>query len=337
MKKHKKIYLTIIAILLILIGSGVFILNKSIDSVLNNMNHQEVIKQEEAEINPEVLEAKKKHNVINVALFGADNASSSNSSNGEERSDAMKIISLDFDTKKIKITSLERDVVVYIPGDYQKYGHLNWAYWFGGPELAVKTINYNFDLDITQYATFSMNAVRQMVDLIGGIEVELTSAEANILGNGHRAGLNTLNGYDTMSYCRIRSLDSDFVRMERQNNAINAIISKLKNQSVSELLNIVNEMMPYVTTNLTNEDIKSYLTSLLTFDLSSIETFKAPSGEYNDIQNCPGLGGYLVRSYSEMVSELHKNIYEVETYIPSKTVIENEKRTYETYGKFTKE
>ena len=85
-----------------------------------------------------------------------------------------------------------------------------------------------------------------------------------------------------------------------------------------------------------HDEIKDYITDVLKFDLSNIETYKEPSGEYNDIQSCPGLGGYIVRSYSGMVINLHKNIYEVEDYTPSQTVLENEERTYNKYGKFTK-
>ena len=252
----------------------------------------------------------------------------------------MKIVSLDFDNKKLKITSVERDVVVWIPGDHQKYGHFNWAYWFGGATLAVQTLNYNLDLDITQYVTFSFNAVEKLVDLIGGVEIELTAKEVGALRgqtqNSVRTGKNTLNGYDAMMYCRQRYIDSDFVRMDRQNNVINAIIAKLKHKNILELMDIVNDMLPYITTNLTNSEIKDYLISLLSFDLANIETYKEPSGEYDDIMRCPGLGGYLVRSYSGMVRHLHANIYGDDEYKPSQTVLDNEKKIYKTYGEFKK-
>ena len=101
-------------------------------------------------------------------------------------------------------------------------------------------------------------------------------------------------------------------------------------------MEIVNDMLPYITTNLTNSEIKEYLVSLLSFDLTNIETYKEPSGEYDDIMRCPGLGGYLVRSYSDMVRHLHANIYGDEDYQPSQTVMDNEEKTYKTYGEFKK-
>ena len=339
MKKWIKIGLIIIAVLAVIAGCTYGAANWAMDSMLNKMEHGEVIENENAQIAPEVSEAVKERKVVNIALFGADNSQGPTGTD-EDRSDAMKIVSLDFDNKKHKITSVERDVGGWIPGDHQKYGHFNWAYWFGGATLAVQTLNYNLDLDITQYVTFSFNAVEKLVDLIGGVEIELTAKEVGALRgqtqNSVRTGKNTLNGYDAMMYCRQRYIDSDFVRMDRQNNVINAIIAKLKHKNILELMDIVNDMLPYITTNLTNSEIKDYLISLLSFDLTNIETYKEPSGEYDDIMRCPGLGGYLVRSYSDMVRHLHANIYGDNEYEPSSTVLDNEKKTYKTYGEFKK-
>lgn len=339
MKKAVKIGIIILTVILIIAGCTYGAANWAMDSMLNKMEHGEVIKNENAQIAPEVSEAVKERKVVNIALFGADNSQGPTGTD-EDRSDAMKIVSLDFDNKKLKITSVERDVVVWIPGDHQKYGHFNWAYWFGGATLAVQTLNYNLDLDITQYVTFSFNAVEKLVDLIGGVEIELTAREVGALRgqtqNSVRTGKNTLNGYDAMMYCRQRYIDSDFVRMDRQNNVINAIITKLKHKNILELMDIVNDMLPYITTNLTNSEIKDYLISLLSFDLTNIETYKEPSGEYDDIMRCPGLGGYLVRSYSGMVRHLHANIYGDDEYKPSQTVLDNEKKIYKTYGEFKK-
>ena len=319
MKKKKLIILLSIIILLIV---SIFIgLNIYVDSIISRVEEGETIHTEDAEIAQEVLEREEVKDIENIALFGVDN---SGAKYNEERSDAMKIISLNKTDKTIAITSVERDVVVYIPGDYQKYGHFNWAYWFGGPKLAVQTLNYNLDLDITKYVTFTFGAVEDLVDLLGGIDVELTGNEAATVGIGSYAGTYTLNGKQALSYSRIRKLDSDFTRMERQNYVIQAVMNKLKNQDILTIMNIVNE-------------IKDYITSLLSYDLGNIEQYKEPSGEYDDIQTCPGLGGYIVRSYSGMVENLHKNIYKVDSYEVSQRVKDNEERIYSTYGEFTKE
>ena len=332
MKKKKLIILLSIIILLIV---SIFIgLNIYVDSIISRVEEGETIHTEDAEIAQEVLEREEVKDIENIALFGVDN---SGAKYNEERSDAMKIISLNKTDKTIAITSVERDVVVYIPGDYQKYGHFNWAYWFGGPKLAVQTLNYNLDLDITKYVTFTFGAVEDLVDLLRGIDVELTGNEAATVGIGSYAGTYTLNGKQALSYSRIRKLDSDFTRMERQNYVIQAVMNKLKNQDILTIMNIVNEMLPSINTNLTVNEIKDYITSLLSYDLGNIEQYKEPSGEYDDIQTCPGLGGYIVRSYSGMVENLHKNIYKVDSYEVSKRVKDNEERIYSTYGEFTKE
>ena len=329
-----KIFLVVILSIALLVSGAYVAGNIYLDSKLSTMDHQDRIDVNDADIAQEVLDRKSETVVVNIALFGADNGGSSSDQTDEDRSDAMKVVSLDYTNKKIKITSVERDVVVYIPGDHQKYGHFNWAYWFGGPELAVKTLNYNLDLDITQYVTFSFDALEKLVDLVGGVEVTLSSAEANAISL--KSGTQTLNGEKALAYCRIRKIDSDFSRMERQNAVIKAIVNQVKSKNLFELMSIVEQMLPYITTNLTNSEIKSYLVDVLTFDLSNIETYKEPSGEYNDICTCPGLGGYLVRSYSDMVKNLHYNIYGDEDYQPSQTVLDNEERTYQTYGAFSK-
>ena len=203
MKFIKRFLLVLICLVLLLVAGTVAVANLTVDSVLNEMDQQEEIKQEEAEIAPEVIEQVKQRKVVNIALFGADNSTGIESTS-EERSDVMKIVSLDFDNKKIKITSLERDVVVYIPGEHQEYGHFNWAYWFGGPELAVKTINYNLDLDITQYVTLNFRSVIELIDLIGGVDISLTKAEATyfvVVHIDHNAvpGVNHMKGEVALS------------------------------------------------------------------------------------------------------------------------------------------
>ena len=165
---------------------------------------------------------------------------------------------------------------------------------------------------------------------VGGVDIYLSNAEANVLGL--YAGNNHLSGSQALAYCRIRSIDSDYSRMERQNAVIQAIVSKFSSLGFTDMLDVVVSLLPYVSTNFTNDQIKTYLYDIIGFDLNNIETYKLPSGGYDDTLNCPGLGGYLLRSYSDQVIELHKNIYSIDDYKPSKTVMNNEKNTYDKYG-----
>lgn len=333
MKKIKKKLLVILFILL-----AIFLaLNIYFDTFLNNMERNyEKYSNQELEVSEEFNSKHRLNTVVNICLFGVDNDENEMGSLNEARSDATKIISLNYITRKIKITSLERDLVVYMPGEYQEFGHLNWAYSYGGPKLAMQTINYNFDLDINKYVTISFGALEKIVDLVGGVDVYLTAAEINQtkmpLDINGPEGTYTLSGYQALRYCRIRYIDSDFARMDRQNVIINAVINKIKKANPLKLINIINDIIPYVNTNLSNTQIKRYMLDYLLFDTNNIETFKEPSGEYDDIYSAYGIGGYLVRDYVGMISNLHKNIYGIDNYVPSSRIEELEINAKNRYG-----
>ena len=108
------------------------------------------------------------HRIVNVAIFGVDGRDDVDGS----RSDSMMIASADFEHNKLKITSLMRDTYVYINKDYG-YDKLNAAYSFGGPELALKTINQNFDTAITDYVTIDFTAMVAMVNAVGGVTIDI--------------------------------------------------------------------------------------------------------------------------------------------------------------------
>ena len=343
MKKKK---ITIIILFILCLAGLIYLgVNIYLDSLLNKTNIDEEVIQEEIEVI--VDETPKAHDVVNFMLVGADNLDSNRyDSYVEQRSDVFKIVSLDYTDKKIKLTSLDRDVVVWIPdkGGVGAFGRFNWAYSFGGAKYALNCINYNLDLDVSKYASFSFAGFIDVIDIIGGIDIDLTQAEVDFINNPSNystmtfsptQGTNHLYGKDALTYARIRHLDSDFVRMERQNTVIKAVINKLKSSSFNELLDVVNSCLPYITTNLSSSEIKQYLWDVLTFDLTDIKTQAYPINGHNDVCVDPdSMGGYLLNSYSNQVIELHKYIYGTETYEPTQRIYDNEKKTYETYGSF---
>lgn len=337
MKKLLKILLIIGCMLIGTLGAT----SIYIDRLLKTIDTTASIPINEAYISDKIKAQTMFNPVVNIALFGADHdGAPDDNTTSEDRSDAIKVISLNYATRKIKITSLERDLVVWLPG-LECYDHLNHAYWRGSGNLAVQTINYNFDLDITHYVTFSYDALEKMVDAVNGVNIELTEAEANVLNAENTTttkhtmyeGKNHLDGYDAMQYCRIRSIDSDYGRMERQNNVIKAVIKKIKSPIYfAKLSDICDSVLPYVTTNLSHTDIKKYLMSMIYLDISHIDTYQIPSGGYKDTASSY-IGGYLLRSYTDMLYELHRNIYGEHTnYQMSEITTENEKRTYSTFG-----
>lgn len=299
--KAKKRLIVVLATLLILIGGGFLGVNLYIDSILNKMDQKDAFSDGDVGAN------KLDKNVVNIALLGIDNDSDTDI----KRSDVMKIISLNFKEKKIKITSLQRDNLVYIPMQ-DKYDKLNHAYRDDDAKGALAAINYNFDLNVTQYVKFSFDSVVQIVDLIGGVDVELTSAEAASLGLSY-GGVQRLDGQQALKYSRIRNIDSDYGRMQRQNNVINAVLASMKGKSAFELIDVVNGLMPYIETNVSNGNIKDYLMKIATFNLGEVEQYQFPSLGYDSIQASISLYGYgplyILKDFQGEVELLHKNIY----------------------------
>lgn len=332
----KKLWITLgilLGIVICLVGGGFVYGNYLLDSTLEQVVTTEVIVKEEAEIAETVIEKEEESQVINIAVFGLDK--NGNGSNG--RSDAMKVLSLDKKNQLAKVTSLQRDTLIYIPDEIQDFDKLNHAYAYGGAKLAMQTMNYNFDLDLTRYVTFDFDAIESIIGAIGGVEIDVKAYEIPHAGGQiQSAGLQTLNGKQALAYMRIRYADSDYVRMERQTNVIKAIFAKLKSISYNELLNLLNTMLPYIETNLTKDEIIELGLEALKVDLSNIEQYQVPSNGYSDINHSVSYRGYsplyVMNSYQDLVKELHFNIYGDEDYQPSDTVLQNEALIYEKFG-----
>lgn len=195
--------------------------------------------------------------ITNIALFGLD----ARGDVFEGRSDSIMILSLDQIHNKVKLTSILRDSRVYI-GDYTDTGYdkINHAYAYGGPQLAIKTLNQNFGLDIQDYITVNFSKLVQIVDAFGGVDMEITSGEAEYINNHLRelvnlgmatesdylsdtsGGLVHLNGPQALSFSRIRYLDSDNARAERQQKVLSALLEKTRTISPLELPGVVREM-----------------------------------------------------------------------------------------------
>lgn len=128
----------------LVIGGGIFAVNY----YYSKLEMTEALKPQEAGVIEELLQKEEKSNIVNIAVLGIDQ--DGDGSNG--RSDAIKVISLDMNNKKVKMTSFQRDTLIYVPDSENDFDKLNHAYWHGGAPLTLKALNYNFDLDITRYA-----------------------------------------------------------------------------------------------------------------------------------------------------------------------------------------
>ncbi len=208
--------------------------------------------------------------ITNIALFGVDSRSGSYSGN----TDSIMIISIDEVHNKVKITSIMRDTLVYLDG--RGYAKINSAYGRGGPELALKTINTHFGLNIRHYATVNFSGMVHIVNAIGGVEVSITEAErieANKLilspdtriGTEkdliRRSGKQVLTGVQAVSWSRIRSVSTaeggsnDFGRTDRQRVVMEALFDRVMNMGMSKFPALAEALLPYVRTSLSYGDI----------------------------------------------------------------------------------
>lgn len=343
MKKYKRVVITLgifLGLLVTMIVSGALYANYLFDSTLDQMVVTQPIQKEEASISQAVIEKEEETSVTNIAVFGLDR--NGDGSNG--RSDAMKVLSLDTKNKTAKVTSLQRDTLIYIPGEIQDFDKLNHAYAYGGAKLAMQTINYNFDLDLTRYVTFDFDAIEFIIDTLGGIELEIKDYELSH-ANGYiqsaqnkltQSGLQHVNGAQAMGYMRIRYADSDYVRMERQTNVMKAIFKKLKEISYTQLLSLLNETLPFIETNLTKDEIISLGMEALKVDLSQIEQYQVPQNGYSDINHSVSYKGYsplyVLNSYETVVKQLHEGIYGESDYKVSATILQLESEIYQKFG-----
>ena len=333
----------LVTLLVLVIGGGIFIANHFYSKVETTG----ALRPEKVGVIEELVQKEQESNIVNIAVLGIDQ--DGDGSNG--RSDAIKVISLDMNNKKVKLTSFQRDTLIYIPDPENDFDKLNHAYWYGGAPLTLKTLNYNFDLDITRYVAFNFDAIEYIIDTIDGIELDVhenelkvtndyiqhlnslseTDVDAPYLKTG---GLQTLSGRQAMAYMRNRYVGDDFDRMNRQNKVMEAMIDKVMNQSYTELLGLLDACLPYVETNLTMNEMISFGTKVLTFDLKNIEQTQIPASDNkNKTVSYKGYSPlYVMNSYQGLVRDVHAFIYNDTEYQPSKTVIETENAIYERFG-----
>lgn len=201
--------------------------------------------------------------IINIVFFGLDGGNR----NGYSRSDSIMVVSIDEKRNKLKVTFLMRDMYVPIPG--KGSNKINAAYANGGPSLAIKTINSNFGLNIKDYVTIDFAGLEKLIDMLGGVEVKLSKAEADTINRDEAqnnslqgstglltAGNQKLTGSQAVKYCRIRYVgNADFERTERQRRVLNELLKKLKEMGVTKLPETVSAMLPYVKTSLSPGEI----------------------------------------------------------------------------------
>lgn len=269
-------------------------------------------------------------NIVNIAIFGVDSKTSD-----AGRSDATMILSIDYEHNKVKLTSLARDSLVYIP-DRDTHEKLTHAYAYGGAQLAVKTINTNYNTNISNYIAVNFSEMADIVDLMGGVEVDLTAKERSHLSSffdvdvsGLSTGENVvLNGKQAVAYSRIRYIDSDLERASRQREVMNSLFARAKNLSPTQYPALIKECLSLCTTSLTYTDIMSFVGILTQGDIS-LEQLSVPT-EGDSLEAWGGIMSssgawcwiYDTREASDIIlSFIYEDIYKNADYeLPKATV-----------------
>lgn len=244
--------------------------------------------------------------------------------------DAILVLSINQKTKKIKLTSFQRDLFIYVPWK-ESFHKLN-SVMFGGPEAMMQVLNYNYKLNLSKYVVVNFEAVTQIVDLLGGVEVDVPEQkglvehwnlfieDSNRLIEGTpsplvtRTGLQTLNGRQALAYARIRLIDTDFVRMQRQQAVLKSLFSKLKKSNLFDMVKVVKTAMGYVTTNLSSMEIAGLATSVLPKLNENLETLSVPLANYYRGITLNGIY-YTAQAINAQMPLIHDFIYESRNYL----------------------
>lgn len=235
----------------------------------------------------------------NILLLGTDNR---DEIEGYSRTDSMIILSVNPSTSEAKLTSLMRDTWVKIDGHGS--AKLNAACVYGGPALTMKTIEQNFGVSIDDYVLINITGLADIIDILGGIEITVTEAERKAINKGlfdlsSRSGMEKLeasgenvqlNGNQAVAFARIRMIDDDYRRTERQRTVLLEIANKLKQDtSVLTLASMASSLLPYVETNLELAELITLGTVGLKMELASVDQLRLPadgtfeSGTYSGV------------------------------------------------------
>lgn len=281
-KQRKRFLYKFIFIFLLLLSAATgFLLAEAkirVYGVLDGLNREDGVSLSSVDLDD--VDLVEDNRIINILLVGSDKRATWTQTG---RSDSAMIATLDLKHKKLKLTSLMRDMYLTIPG----YGEnrFNAAYSFGGVSLMYETIASNFGIRLDGYAVVDFSAFKKVINTIGGVKITLTDEEYQYLTTAYKKGsvldlqpgTNVMNGTQALAYTRIRQdAQGDFGRTERQRKVLQAIFTEAKSLSLSELIELAEELMPCISTDLTNDQIMSYMQSVLMLGTTEIDQMRIP-------------------------------------------------------------
>ncbi len=295
--KNGRVIIVILIILLIIVCTAIGLVYYKLSKV-----EVKPINEEELEVNNNLyddvsdkVDEEEFKEIINIALFGSDSRDVNNALAG--RSDCIMIASINPVKKTMKLISIPRDSYVNVPG--YGYTKINHSYAYGGEQLTIKTINSNFGMDITKYVTIDFSGLINVINTIGGIEMDITYDEMVVLNQYLIAsceisgkpyvpmteyGHVTLNGEQALAHSRDRYVGNDFDRASRQRKVIMALMNKLSTMDSSAIMSLISDsFLSEVKTNIIPTDYMGLLTSIIKnkdLYLKNIISAQVPSTDY---------------------------------------------------------
>ena len=347
-KKNKglglRIFILVLSLIMLLAGSGLVYYYKVLDSM-----HFKELEPAEAPAATTVTHETtvsianggntllSSDNVLNILLFGQDSPATEED---HGRSDTTILLSIDNVHKKLKLTSFQRDTYVSIPGHGEN--KINSAFTFGGERLSIDTIETNFGIKVDKYATVDFSSFREIIEALGGVDIELTLEEIKYINAQIDVNDQTdvtsflkydetkekqmvhLDGYQALWYARDRGEESlggnpeysfsgdDWDRTSRQRNLIQTIIKSLReNASLTELVSIANKIGPLVTTNLKKGDITFLVSNMMAYIKYDMEELSLPTqGKWGYGTTPDGQSVIVIHDWDGVRKDVAKFIYE---------------------------
>lgn len=328
-RRQQRIILFIIEILVLVILLFVLVTVFKTDKIQKiTVDEENIVFNENVE-NNEALKGYR-----NIALFGVD--SREGTLGKGNRSDTIIIASVNEETGDIKLCSVYRDTYLNLSND--SYNKCNAAYAKGGPEQAIIMLNMNLDMNITDYVTIGFEGLTQVIDELGGVDIEVTEAEMKHLNNYQismvgtttdgktftategkdyiavtNPGMQTLNGLQATAFCRIRYVGDDFERTRRQRTVLEAVMKKAQGMDVAKLNKILNKVLPNVATSLDVDEMAGMLANVTRYQIVGSDGF--PFEEYR----ATGKVGYkgscvIANDLTANVVKLHDFLFDEENY-----------------------
>ncbi|MEG1619187.1 MAG: LCP family protein, partial [Eubacterium sp.] len=322
MTLKKKILCVFLVCLIIIVGSGAVYGF----SILNQISGGQ-LDEKDLTIN-ELLDS----DTVNIALFGIDGRDDVDGN----RSDTIMIATLNFKTGSVKVTSVMRDLMVKIPSGRKNnvtYEKINSAYDYGEAQLAVKTLNENFDLNIKDYVVVNFDCLVDTVDALGGIDVNIANESILEWTNQYimdvndkvkksdpfleTTGVQSVTGVQALAFCRNRYSDSDYMRTKRQREVVEQIVKKSMNVDLFTGINLLGKVYPYVSTSLSLQEMTTYAKAFMSLENKTFLDFRVATDELSFGDTIDEVWYLVPNTLADNVVALHKFLYDIDTYTPT--------------------